>query len=59
MYFYKQSKLDDIVKEVKSLGEVLVPFNYPLKQITGWEDDLAIFKMREITIDGYQIFIHY
>jgi hypothetical protein len=59
MYFYIQSKLDDIVKEMKSLGEVLVPFNYPLKPISSWEDDLAIFKMREVTIDGYQIFIHY
>ena len=52
-------KIDDVVKEMKALGEVLVPFNYPIKPITSWEDELSIFKVRELTIDGYEIFIHY
>lgn len=56
---YKLSKLDDIIREIKSLGEVLIPFNYPLKAISSWEDDLAIFKQRDIVVDGYQLFIHY
>lgn len=55
MSFCKSSKLDEIIKEMKSLGNVLVPFNYPKTLIT-WEDDLAIFKAREVTIDGYNLF---
>lgn len=58
MSFCKSSKLDEIIKEMKSLGNVLVPFNYPKTLIT-WEDDLAIFKAREVTIDGYNLFLHY
>ena len=56
---YKRQKLNEIVKEMKSLGDVLVPFNYPKASITSWEDDLGIFKAREVVIDGYSLFIHY
>ena len=59
MYYYKPAKIDDIVREMKSLGEVLVSFNYPIKPISSWDDELAIFKSRDIVIDGYELFIHY
>jgi len=59
MYPYKQQVLDEIAKEMKSLGEVLVPFNYPKMPVGIWEDDLGIFKARQVTIDGYSLFLHY
>lgn len=59
MIQYKQQVLDEIVREMKSLGDVLVPFNFPKMPLSGWEDDLGIFKAREVVIDGYSIFLHY
>lgn len=59
MCSYKQQNLDEIVGEMKALGEILVPFNYPKVSVSSWEDDLGIFKARSVVIDGYSLFIHY
>lgn len=56
---YKLPNLDEIVKETKALGEVLVSFNYPKAPILSLEDDLGIFKAREAVVDGYPLFLHY
>lgn len=56
--FYKEPKLDEIVDNMRKLGEMLIPYNFPLAPIT-LEDDLAIFKERETVVDGYPIILHY
>ena len=50
--------LDVIVKEMKAVGEVLMPFNFPQVPFNA-EDDLSIFKARHAVIDGYRVFVHY
>lgn len=56
---YKQQKLDEIIDEMRSMGEVLVPYNYPKVSVNIWGDQLVIFKEREAIIDGYPLNIHY
>ena len=58
MGIYKPEKLDQVVHGMKALGEILVPFNFPLAPLPT-EDDLGLFKAREAVVDGYQIYIHY
>lgn len=55
----KEKKLSQIVKGMKSLGNMLVPYNYPLSLSSFFDDDLEIFKERESCIDGYSVIIHY
>ena len=55
----KPSRLEEVVREMLALGDVLVPFNYPKIPYSSWEDDLGIFKSRSVVIDGYSLFIHY
>jgi hypothetical protein len=57
--FYKELKLDDIIKRMKSLGNVLVPYNFPKMMPTMMEDDLSVLKQREAVVDGYQIVLNY
>lgn len=56
---YKQENLDEIIKGMKALGEVLIPFNYPKVPFDSNEDEIGIFKMRNVTIDGYSLLLHY
>lgn len=58
MQTLKPAKLDEIVRVMKGVGEVIVPFNFP-KVPFNPEDELSIFKSRYATVDGYQIFMHY
>lgn len=55
----KERKLSEIVRGMKSLGNMLVPYNYPLSLSSFFDDDLEIFKERESCIDGYYLVIHY
>lgn len=55
---YNQKPLDEIIENMRSLGETIIPYNFPLAPLAR-EDDLAIFKEREIIVDGYQIVINY
>ena len=58
--FYKEPKLDDIIDEMRTMGDRLIPYNFPkAPPPTEPEDVLAIFKEREAVIDGYPIIIHY
>lgn len=56
---HREPKLKEIVDEMRNLGEILVPYNYPLAKPDSIEDKLAFFKEREAIIDGYPIFLHY
>lgn len=58
--FYKEPKLEDVIDNMRALGDLLIPHNYPKAPLLSTsEDDLAILKEREITVDGYPIFLHY
>lgn len=53
-------KLDEISSNMKSLGEFLVPYNYPQDLTSLFEgDDLELFKERNIYVDGYSLHLHY
>lgn len=56
---YRELKLEDIIESMRTLGDMLIPHNFPKTSTIAMEDDLAIFKQREIIIDGYPIMLHY
>jgi hypothetical protein len=55
----KEKKLEEIVKNMRSVGKMLIPYNYPQAPLNFFIDDLEIFKEREIAVDGYSVIIHY
>ena len=48
--------LQDHVDAMKSMAESLIPLTYP-KSSTQDEQDIILLKQKNITIDGYDIFI--
>ena len=50
--------LDQIVDEMKSLGEMLMPYNWPHGH-PALENDIAILKTRELEVDGYAIAVYF
>lgn len=55
---YKEPKLDEVIESMRTLGEIIVPFNYPKTAISRtMEDELSFFKEREAMIDGYSVFL--
>lgn len=56
---YEQKPLDEVIQNIRSLGEMLVPHNFPLVPLMVGEDDLAVLKERELIIDGYEIVVNY
>ena len=55
---YKQKKLEVQVEEMRSLGEQLIPYNFP-RAPAEWEEDINLLKAREIIVDGYTVVVHY
>ena len=55
---YKEPNLEQIIDEMRSIGEYMVPHNFPQAPPT-MEDILAVFKERDVIIDGYPIVLHY
>ena len=53
-----RKKLQEHVREMRGLGEVLIPYNFP-KAPAEWEDTINILKAREIVVDGYSVVVHY
>lgn len=49
---------DMIVDRVKKMGEVLLPYNYPLTT-PAEEDEISVLKVTEMLVDGYEIMLHY
>ncbi len=49
---------DEVVKELKSFGEFLMPYNRPLVSQAD-EDDISCLKAREIVVDGYNLVVYY
>lgn len=55
---YKPKPLNDIIEEMRSMGETLVQYNFP-KTPPSYHEDLSIFKQTSCTVDGYEIVLHY
>lgn len=54
----KTEILDNIVEKMRSIGDQLVPYNFP--RVKGnVEDQVENYKLREIVIDGYKVVLHY
>jgi len=56
--FFSMKSFDDIVKEMKSFGNFLMPYSQP-KVDQAEEEDINILKSREVVIDGYSVVVHY
>jgi hypothetical protein len=56
---YKELSLDELIENMKAIGEMLVAYNYPKALPPLMEDELAFFKEKEVVVDGYTLFIHY
>lgn len=53
------AKIEGSIRELKALGKILVPYNYPHKDSEAADEDLLIFKSRKYVVDGYSIVAHY
>lgn len=51
-------KIDKLSETIKSFGDILIPYNFPLADPI-LENDLVLLKTTEIVVDGYIVFIHY
>jgi hypothetical protein len=54
--FYQS--LEDIIEEMRSVGDLIIDHNFPKMPVL-MEDDLIIFKQREVVIDGYSVTVNY
>lgn len=52
-------KIMSSIGELKRLGKVLIPYNYPKNSSEDQDDDLLIFKSRKFLVDGYSVVGHY
>jgi hypothetical protein len=50
--------LEDIIAEMRTVGEQLVPYNFPQAD-PRLEDDLNAVKAKEAVVDGYPVVVHY
>jgi len=55
----KERELNEVIANMKSLGEMLVPYNYPRTPLILYEDSYEFFKERDVVVDGYSLIIHY
>jgi hypothetical protein len=51
-------RFDDAVAQIKRLGDILVPYNFPQND-PSLEDDLNAIKVRRMVVDGYGISLYY
>lgn len=55
---FPHKSLETVAKEMRALGEILVPHNYPTVSPEE-EDDILMLKSQEVTFDGYSIIVFY
>lgn len=53
------NKIMSSIGELKQLGKILIPHNYPKSLSDEKEEDLLVFKSRKFNIDGYAVIAHY
>lgn len=58
MVLYKSPSLEESVKRMKDMGNFLLPYTYPAAPKSNSED-LAFFKLNEMMIDGYEVYVQY
>lgn len=55
---YKQKPINKIVQEMKNMGELLLPYNYPKKPFS-YEEYINVLKTKEIVVDGHFLILNY
>lgn len=55
----KERKLKEVASNMRSLGNMLVPYTYPQTFASLFDGDLDVFREREIYVDGYSLIIYY
>lgn len=51
-------KIDNIVSDMKKLADFFVPYNFPA--VPPFEEDaINILKFKEVTLDGYNVVLHF
>lgn len=50
--------LDELIEKARRMGDVLIPFNWPLSY-RGDDDALSILKTTSTIVDGYEVKIHF
>lgn len=55
---FPRKSLEEHVKEMRGLGDVLMPHNFPSVSPED-EDDILLLKSREVTVDGYNVIVFY
>lgn len=55
----KERKLKEIAANMRSLGNMLIPYTYPRTFVSLFDGDLDVFREREIYVDGYSLIIYY
>ncbi|RDJ35353.1 MAG: hypothetical protein DWQ19_11095 [Crenarchaeota archaeon] len=54
----KKIPLEQLVDEMKMIGDMLTPYNWPQNDPI-LENDISVLKTRSIDIDGYSVLIHF
>ena len=54
----QHKSLDDVMDQMKTVGDSLVPYNYP-RNNPHLEDDIHLLKVAETSVDGYEIVIYF
>jgi hypothetical protein len=54
----KNNKFENLVCRLKSIGDMLIPYNFPLND-PQVEDDIHPLKIIETTVDGYRLIIYF
>jgi hypothetical protein len=57
--YRKEKNFDEIVKNMKSLGDRLIPYTYPQTFSSLFDSDLDVFREREVYLDGYSLMVYY
>jgi len=58
---FEDKPIDEIVESMRSVGETLIPHNYPKSKppLPGKEDELLLFKKKSVIVDGWNLDLHY
>jgi hypothetical protein len=56
--FFPIKNLDENVREMKSFCNFLIPYSKP-KVSQEDDDDINVLRIREISVDGYSLVVHY
>ena len=54
----KTKRIDEHIEEMRAIGEILMPHNFP-KVSHQEEETVNVFKDRDVTVDGYEVTICY